>query len=155
MNSPHPNPEAKSTIVKARSMLEPLAIATVIAFLVIAVVLTFEGFRRLRHHRFVVPPAHDEVLLALEQAELALINAETGQRGYIITGREEYLEPFKAGAYRIEDAVDQLAKLTDGDPLHTEKITELRKLVGEKSQECKSPLPPRREVGIKAANRGQ
>ncbi len=150
MNSRVPNPEAKSTIVKARSMLEPLAIATVIAFLVIAVVLTFEGFRRLRHHRLVVRHT-SEVLLALEQAELALINAETGQRGYIITGREEYLEPFKAGVYRIEDAVDQLAKLTDGDPLHTEKITELRKLVGEKTEELQIAIAARREVGIEAA----
>ena len=142
--------EMKSTILQTRSLLEPLAVATVIAFLVISGVLTFEGFRRLRQHRLMVRHTN-EVLLALEQTELALIDAETGQRGFVIAGREEYLEPLTAGMSRIEGAVGQLAKLINTDPLHTAQIRELRKLVAEKVAKLRITIRARIDGEIEPA----
>lgn len=36
----------------------------------------------------------------------ALLDAETGQRGYLLTGQPAYLEPYRIGATRLDDAVD-------------------------------------------------
>ena len=41
-----------------------------------------------------------EVLTALDELLIATLNVESGQRGFVITGEEEYLEPYRAG---VED----------------------------------------------------
>lgn len=50
---------------------------------------------------------HEAMLVnrQLRNLEIALINAETGVRGYVITGKIEYLEPYRAGL----EALDELS----------------------------------------------
>ncbi|MCQ8184422.1 sensor histidine kinase [Parvularcula maris] len=46
---------------------------------------------------------HSAELIALRSA---LLDAETGQRGYLLTGKTEYLEPFTEGTSRLEQRLD-------------------------------------------------
>src|SRR5580693_1186687 len=55
------------------------------------------------------------------RAELAdllseLKDAETGQRGYIITGDESYLEPYKSALTGLKTTVADLKTLTSDNP---------------------------------------
>jgi len=42
-----------------------------------------------------LPLAQRAKLLAVAEVEIALRDAETGQRGYLLTGEEAYLEPYR------------------------------------------------------------
>ncbi len=46
----------------------------------------------------------------------ALLSAETGQRGYLLTGRADYLEPFTAAQAHIPAMLDELSRELAGDP---------------------------------------
>ncbi len=43
----------------------------------------------------------------------ALLDAETAQRGYLVTGRETYLEPYESGRARLHPRLDRLRALVD------------------------------------------
>jgi len=45
----------------------------------------------------------------------SLIDAETGQRGYLLTGRKEYLEPYRRSSVSAGEALDWLQRYYAGD----------------------------------------
>src|ERR1700736_5388780 len=57
-----------------------------------------------------------EVQNQLTQLLSNLQDAETGQRGYIITGIESYLSPYTDGSAHIEDTRRHLAQLVSDNP---------------------------------------
>src|SRR5437763_2109230 len=59
----------------------------------------------------------NQVNLLLEQ----MLNAETGSRGYLLTGDPRYLEPYNAAVAEISHDLDSLR--TDYDPGGTEAAT--------------------------------
>ncbi len=97
---------------------------------------------------FVVVEAGQERLLAstkriqASQERLALLgnfvrvmtDAETSQRGFLLTNDSAYLEPYEAALKQIEPALEglRLAYLHTGSPMAMERIRQLRSLAGEK-----------------------
>jgi CHASE3 domain sensor protein len=57
-------------------------------------------------------PAKEE----LANLELALLDQETGQRGYLITGSERFLAPYRDGRATAERSLDSLRDLLRDDP---------------------------------------
>src|SRR4051794_16989842 len=57
-----------------------------------------------------------QVVIELERALSTLKDAETGQRGFLLTGEEEYLEPYRAASARMDEALGRLAALTADNP---------------------------------------
>lgn len=55
-----------------------------------------------------------EALLALQQVMQAALDAETGQRGYLITGNAAYLAPYLSARQRIDTSLVQLDKALGG-----------------------------------------
>ena len=45
-----------------------------------------------------------------------LEDAETGQRGYLLTGEDRYLEPYQSGISRVKDDLSSLKNLTVDNP---------------------------------------
>src|SRR3954447_26661169 len=78
-----------------------------------------------------------QVVIELERALSTLKDAETGQRGFLLTGEEEYLEPFRAASSRMDDALDRLAALTSDNPSQQARIAELRRLAAAKMEELR------------------
>ncbi|WP_018503854.1 HAMP domain-containing histidine kinase [Parafrankia discariae] len=60
-------------------------------------------------------------LIAGVRLDAALVSQETGVRGYGMTGRTEFLEPYRLGIRAQDDAVRELRRLlaADGDPTPT------------------------------------
>ena len=52
------------------------------------------------------------VLTTLDDVMSAMLDAETGQRGYLLTGRDTYLEPYSEGVARADDELRKLEGLT-------------------------------------------
>ncbi len=56
----------------------------------------------------------------------ALVNCETGQRGYCLTGMKEFLEPLSAGRKAITNDFEQLIETVKADPIILRQTIELR-----------------------------
>ncbi|MEO7138333.1 MAG: CHASE3 domain-containing protein [Gemmatimonadales bacterium] len=63
-----------------------------------------------------------EVLGSLSLVISSLQEAETGQRGYIISGKEEYLGPYYHSATRLAGQLGQLRSLTADHPVQRQRV---------------------------------
>jgi two-component system, chemotaxis family, CheB/CheR fusion protein len=62
-------------------------------------------------------------------------DAETGQRGYLLTGNTAYLEPYERSLTTIHDEIDRLTGLTRQNPAQAERVREFEGLVDTKLSE--------------------
>jgi PAS domain S-box-containing protein len=76
-----------------------------------------------------------QVLIAMGEAESTLIDAETGQRGYLFTGEVAYLAPYNRAVNEIGPRIDDLARMTADNPRQQANIAQLRTLAREKMDE--------------------
>jgi len=70
-------------------------------------------------------------------------SAETGQRGYLLTGRDSYLGPYTAAVEQLPVTLDRMADLVRGDPRQGQAVVRLRQLVGDKLAELRSTVEER------------
>jgi methyl-accepting chemotaxis protein len=80
-----------------------------------------------------------------------LKDAETGQRGFILTGQERYLEPYTAALGRIDRQIDDVRDLTSDDPEQQRRVSQLQTLIAEKLAELAKTISLRRQFGETAA----
>src|SRR5580693_1442059 len=64
-------------------------------------------------------------------------DAETGQRGYLLTGDEAYLEPYQSATSTIGPVLAELRRLTADSPRQQARIDEAESLIGAKLAELK------------------
>src|ERR1700751_3219605 len=68
-----------------------------------------------------------EVLYEFEQVLAATVDAETGSRGFVITGNESFLEPYKNARDRISEHLDKVKDLTADNLAQQKNIEALQK----------------------------
>ena len=95
-------------------------------------------------HSYLVARASDKVTADL-------LNAETGQRGFLLTGRENYLEPFTVAAPTIAGVLADLRVLLADNPAQQDRLTRLDALSDEKLGELRRTIELRRANGLDAA----
>jgi len=81
----------------------------------------------------------------------SLQDAETGQRGFVITGDEHYLEPYDAAIQRLPRLSRNLESLVADDPFQREHLREMERLTQVKLQELDLIIRTRRTSGFKSA----
>jgi signal transduction histidine kinase len=69
-----------------------------------------------------------DVLETLENARDAMVDAETGVRGYLITGDENFLEPYHRSGNAYTAAVQKLRDLATDNPVLQRRVDELNEL---------------------------
>ena len=94
-----------------------------------------------------------EVLRNLDATVARLVDAETGQRGYVLTGKEAYLEPYRAAIKEVGQTIATLKSLTSDNPNQQKRIQILEPLVEKKLAELQLTIDLRRNEGVAAANR--
>src|SRR5579883_2156716 len=67
-----------------------------------------------------------EVLTRLEEVLANVTEAETGERGFLITGDSQYLEPYHAAVAESWRTLDRLSKLTEDDAEQQPQLDALR-----------------------------
>ena len=70
-----------------------------------------------------------EVLEKIESLLSEMKDAETGQRGYLLTGNDWYLEPYNTAVQAIPGHFEELPKLTSDNPQQQSRIETLRSLI--------------------------
>jgi PAS domain S-box-containing protein len=81
----------------------------------------------------------------------ALKDAETGQRGFLLTGQETYLVPYRSALQEIPKAFAQLDQATRIDSRQARRVASLKPLVRAKLQELEQTIGLRRAKGAEAA----
>ncbi len=124
--------------------------ATAIALAVLAAValvvnarVAVVNMRRMTDASVWVGRTH-EVIEAVQGLLSGLQDAETGQRGFLITGEQSYLEPYERGRTRVQWLLARLDELTRDDPELRQSIEQLRPLVAGKLVELEHTVALRR-----------
>jgi CHASE3 domain sensor protein len=78
-------------------------------------------------------------------------DAETGQRGYILTGEERYLEPYKTATVSVEREIKHLRELTANYPNQHKQLDALESAIKNKLAELKGTIDLRKYQGLEAA----
>ncbi len=71
------------------------------------------------------------VMLAVDSNLIFLINAETGERGFIITADTNYLEPYKVAIQNISVNTPHLRALTIDNPVQQRNVDTLENLINQ------------------------
>jgi PAS domain S-box-containing protein len=128
----------------------PIGIAVVVVIILANTALSYRNTVQL--YAAAEGVAHSQrVQAALSQVLTSAAEAETGQRGYVITGNERYLEPFYAAERRIDTEVSRLAQLTRDNALQEAEVPRLQRFIVQKLDELRLTIAVRRENGSDAA----
>jgi PAS domain S-box-containing protein len=93
---------------------------------------------------------HREVIAQSEQLLSSLKDAETGQRGFVITGDEKYLEPYNVAVVRLPEELGRLKGVTKAG-IPTADLTRIDQLAQKKLSELQTTVQVRRTGGFDAA----
>ncbi len=87
-----------------------------------------------------------EVLSNLDNIVASMINMETGQRGFSITGDEKFLDPYNKGKADFEKHFNDVKDLTSDNPKQQANLDKIKQLKEAWQQTAESSINLRREV---------
>ncbi|MDR3461283.1 MAG: response regulator [Beijerinckiaceae bacterium] len=136
-----------------KSGVDPLVafgLAVVFVFFIVSGGIAYLNVRTLWEDNQMIVHSH-QVIAILDGLLSTVKDAETGQRGYLLTDNERYLEPYNAALLAIPSQLDQLAEFTRDNPNQRSRIGPLKLHVGAKLAELKQTIDLRRTQGLEAA----
>ncbi len=81
----------------------------------------------------------------------SVTEAETGQRGYLLVGREGYLDPYHSAVSTVDNELAAIDKLAGRGELPEEAVARIKSLADEKMAEMGQTITQYRQHGVKAA----
>jgi methyl-accepting chemotaxis protein len=78
-------------------------------------------------------------------------DAEAGQRGYLLTGNDAYLEFYRGADTSIHNLTKQLRDVTAANPNQSRRLDQASRLIESKMAELKQTIDLRRTAGVDAA----
>jgi len=81
-----------------------------------------------------------QVITNIDDLRAALVDAETGQRGFVLTNSPDFLAPFVRAAPRIAGLTGQLESLVTDNAQQADRARRLRQLANEKLDELRAVL---------------
>jgi len=97
---------------------------------------------------------HTHVTLnELEQTLINELDAETGKRGYVITGDEAFLAPFNHAMENIAQSIDRVRELTKDNPAQQKNIARIEMLTDTLTKFLRSCILIRRTEGFEEARK--
>lgn len=133
-----------------RRLSEPFGAAAIIALLVIIGAMTIRNIGRLQSDKAEIEESY-RVINAIEDLGVSLKDAETGQRGYLITGNEEYYRAYEFAEEKIASLFNRLIDLTSTDPHQSALGESLRPLIDSKQDELRLAIQTRSQIGSDVA----
>ena len=127
-----------------------------VGFAMALVVLCVIGLISYRNASQLAVPPYDlgqsrEILERLNNLLSLMRDAEIGQRGYIITGDEDYLEPYRIAVAMIGRKMEDLRRLIVHNSDQQRKLLLLNSLITTELAEFKQTIELRKNKGFEAA----
>ncbi len=110
---------------------QTIALGLLVAALLTDAALTLHHIREVAVSVQWVSHTH-EVLGQLEGVVSTLKDAETGQRGYLLTGERAHLEPYEQAVARLRGQLERLRQLTIDNPSQTAHVLKLEQLAADR-----------------------
>jgi len=136
-----------------KSAMDPmvsLGLAIVLIFFLISGGIAYFNIQTLRNDNQWIVHSH-QVITTLDDLLSTMKDAETGQRGYLLTYKDRYLEPYNSALAAVGSQLDELAQETRDNPSQQARIGPLRQHVAAKLAELKETIDLRRNQGFDAA----
>jgi diguanylate cyclase (GGDEF)-like protein/PAS domain S-box-containing protein len=92
-----------------------------------------------------------EVIGVVESVLSSSTDVETGARGFTVTGRDEYLQPYNDGIRNVDFELDALRALTRDNPSQGRRLGALESLIRERIAVATQTVEARRAGGFNAA----
>lgn len=117
------------------------------------ILLAFAAYRYSSQHvrNVASTQSSDDFILSLDDLLSAVEDAETGQRGYLLTGNPSYAAPFYSAEQTIGGQLDRLGALAGIDKADARTLAELRTAVADKMNEMSATMYLRNTKGPQAA----
>lgn len=97
----------------------------------------------------------------LRQLEKDLVDAETGQRGFILTGNQNYLEPYESGLKNYPPHAEALKKLVSDNPTQVQRVESIAPIAQQKFSELAETISLKKSgkekeaIALVSANSGK
>lgn len=104
--------------------------------------------RNARDREWVTHTLH--VVEKLQALRIDITQCETGQRGFMLTGQDSYLELYRAGVDQVRQDMKELPDLTADNPREREGIKLLDPLIASRLAELNEGIWVRKESGLLA-----
>ncbi|HLJ97373.1 MAG TPA: PAS domain-containing protein [Gemmataceae bacterium] len=132
-----------------------LSMTGIVALFVINAGIALRNTQEVQESEAWVAHTH-EVLAELAAILSALTDAETGQRGYLLTSAEPYLQPYQDALTKLAGHLRHVEKLTADNPEQTARVNDLEPLIAKKLSELQRTIDlfrnaPDQEHGFAAA----
>ncbi|HLQ09001.1 MAG TPA: CHASE3 domain-containing protein [Steroidobacteraceae bacterium] len=127
-----------------------LGFAFALACLAVIGVVSYLSVVRLKQNAAWVEHTH-QVLGSLELLLAAATDSETAERGYVITGDEDYLEPYRQAAAVIDSQMRHLRELTADNRAQQLRLDSVMALVTERLANLTAVIDLRKDQGFAAA----
>jgi len=127
-----------------------LGFAFALACLAVIGVVSYLSVVRLKQNAAWVEHTH-QVLGSLELLLAAATDSETAERGYVITGDEDYLEPYRQAAAVIDSQMRHLRELTADNRAQQLRLDSVTALVTERLAILRAVIDLRKDQGFAAA----
>ncbi len=90
------------------------------------------------------------VVEKLQAVRIDITQAETGQRGFMLTGQQRYLKLYRAGVSQVREDVKELPDLIADNPTERESIQRLDPLIAARLTELGEGIEVRKRSGLLA-----
>ncbi len=127
-----------------------LSLAVVAAFFVASGFVTYMNISTIRRDSDAVTRTH-EVLLGANELLSTIKDAETGQRGFVLTGKESYLGPYNDAVAHVDDQLNELSNLVSESPSQSGRVASMKLRVKSKLDELADTVRVRRIEGFEPA----
>ncbi|TQN59162.1 response regulator [Agrobacterium tumefaciens] len=127
-----------------------LSLAGAIVFFLISGGFAYINLKTLRENTEAIVHSH-EVIVTLDELLSNTQDAETGQRGFLLTNNERYLDPYNAALDAVPAKIQEIGELTSDNPAQVRRLPVLKQHVDAKLAELKQTIDLRRTQGLEAA----
>src|SRR3984885_10468290 len=122
-----------------------------LAVLLVVGAVSYDSTTKLTRSAVWVQHTH-EVITSLDELLSATKDAETGERGFVITGESRFLEPYNAASDVVDQKLKQVRDLTSDNPIQQQRLQALEPLVASKFTELQVVIDLRKTKGFAAAS---
>ena len=128
-----------------------------LGFIAAVAILAFAGWQSYRNmtraaEAMALQKHTYEVSKTLDETLVRLVDAETGQRGYLLTGDEAYLAPYHAAIQNLDQATRHLKDLISDNPNQQKRLQAIEPIIEMKLAEMQRTIDLRKQKGSIAAN---
>jgi PAS domain S-box-containing protein len=141
---------AETTLSRTFDTSLAIGLFLVVALLAGSIAIAYRNIQRLHGHSENVARTH-AVLDAIDVLISTVKDAETGERGFVITGDRTYLEPYNNAVAAVDEEIRDLRIAVEHDARQRRDFLALQRLIAAKRDELQRGIDARSERGFKAA----